>query len=349
MGMPTAWVTGAAGFIGGHLCTALLTAGWRVMALDNLQAAHAADGWQRLSALSAAFPSQLSLRQIDVCELPYVQASESLPWPDCVFHLAAQPGVRTTEDLDFYLQANLVSTEALIAAIAEKAHHSLPLIVFASSSSVYGEGVAGQASAESSHCQPRSVYGQSKQRCEDYLSGVAAQKGFKSIALRLFSVYGAYQRPDMAFQRWAHALLRQQPVILHAPHQMSRDFTCVADVVQGFLKAARYGRQMTPSYACFNVGSGVQTPLLSAAELWLQQLERAASQTLGCSLQPHLETRSAHRAEVFHTWANLEQSQRLLGYQPRYTLSVGLTTFAQHVVDQHTNALTICKSIPLKE
>ncbi len=333
--LPTAWVTGAAGFIGSHLCTALVKSGWRVVALDNLQADHAPAGWQRLSALQTTASSRLQLKPLDLLHFSDLASSTlaSLPWPDFVFHLAAQPGVRTTEDLDFYLQANLSTTEALIRGLTDSTNDShtcaraLPLIIFASSSSVYGDSLAGAALAEHHPCQPRSPYGQSKQRCEVYLARTAVQKGFKTIALRLFSVYGAYQRPDMAFQRWAHAILRQQPVILHDPHQMSRDFTYIDDVVQGFLKAAHYGKAMSQAYACFNIGSGVQTPLLQAAEQWLQQLENVAGKPLGA----HIESRPAHRAEVLHTWANLEKSQQILSYQPRYTLTAGMAPFARNV------------------
>lgn len=333
---PTAWVTGAAGFIGSHLCTALVKAGWRVVALDNLQADHAPAGWQRLLVLQTTASSRLQLKPLDLLDFSDLASSTlaSLPWPDFVFHLAAQPGVRTTEDLDFYLQANLSTTEALIRGLTDG--RALPLIIFASSSSVYGDSLAGAALAEHRPCQPRSPYGKSKQRCEAYLAHTAVQRGFKAIALRLFSVYGAYQRPDMAFQRWAHAILRQQPVVLHDPHQMSRDFTYIDDVVQGFLKAAHYGKTMSQAYACFNIGSGVQTPLLQAAEQWLQQLENAAGKPLGA----RIESRPAHRAEVLHTWANLEKSQQILGYQPRYTLTAGMAPFARNIFKRNTHGLS---------
>lgn len=325
---PIAWVTGAAGFIGGHLCAALLQAGWQVIAIDNLSAPHALAGWQRLMQLRSRYPSHdsshdpvgaLTLQRADLLDPVPLEA----PRPDCVFHLAAQPGVRSSESLDFYLEANLKSTEALLNTL-----DSPSVVVFASSSSVYGDSTGHASATENAPCHPRSVYGQSKWHCEKYLAERAAQSGFKAVALRLFSVYGPHQRPDMAFQRWAQAILTHQPLILHDPHQMSRDFTCVNDVIQAFLQAADYGKKMPTAYACFNVGSGVKTPLLTAAKLWIQQLEQAA----GHSLNAPIETRAAHRAEVLHTWASLEHSQRLLGYQPRYTLTQGMAEFAHHVL-----------------
>lgn len=313
---PLAWVTGAAGFIGQHLCLQLLQQGWHVLALDNLSASHAPEGFRRLQH----WARQTSRLQVQHCNLHEISALRALPAPQVIFHLAARPGVRDSEDLALYQQANVLTTESLLAACA-----SLPAVrlVFASSSSVYGEPLQSGPVSESRPCQPRSVYGQSKWQCENRVEHWSQSSGHEGVCLRLFSVYGAAQRPDMAFRRWAEALHRQEPLLLHEPARMARDFTEVRDAVAGLCLAAR--APLDKAFACFNIGSGVQTPLQVAVQGLIQALQ-AQGDALGT---PSWRVQAAHRAEVYHTWADLQQAGLHLGYKPRYTLSTGLQDFAR--------------------
>ncbi len=317
---PLAWVTGAAGFIGRHLCLRLLQQGWRVLALDNLSAAHAPAGWAYLQRL-AQQTSHLHLQQLDLLQKT---ALVQLPPPRVVFHLAARPGVRDAEDFAVYDRANVATTESLLAV---GQHWPAVRVVFASSSSVYGEPLASGPVHENQPCAPRSVYGESKRLGETLIQQWSEATGYEGVCLRLFSVYGAAQRPDMAFRRWAEALRTHSPLVLHDPERMARDFTEVRDAVSGLYLAARYTMGEVP-FACFNIGSGVQTALQRAYE----QLHGAfVAQGIGAAA-PAPVVREAHRAEVLYTWADLSCARAQLGYTPRYTLSTGLQDFAQAMV-----------------
>lgn len=317
---PLVWITGAAGFIGRHVCLRLLQRGWRVLALDNLSAAHAPEGWTHLQRWARQTP-HLQLQQLDLLQ---GTALAALPPPRVVFHLAARPGVRDSEDFAVYERANVATTESLLAVCQ---HLPALRVIFASSSSVYGEPLASGPVPETQPCAPRSVYGQSKHLCENLLQQWSDASGHEGVCLRLFSVYGTAQRPDMAFRRWAEALRTHNPLILHDPEHMARDFTDVRDAVSGLELAAHY-RMGSEPFACFNVGSGVQTPLQGAyAQL------RAAFVAEGVGAHaPSPVLQRAHRAEVFQTWADLARAQRDLGYTPRYTLRAGLQHFAQAMV-----------------
>ncbi len=301
---PVAWVTGAAGFIGRHLCQRLCDLGWQVVALDNLSTPDASRGLEVLSSLPLQF-AKLDLHP----RAGQLSDFDDLPFPQYVFHLAAKPGVRSSTCLTDYLEANCKTTARLIQVCERR---NIRRLIFASSSSVYGN--LNRAASETDLCKPVSVYGESKLRCERLLQA-ACHPHFSVIALRLFSVYGPGQRPDMAFAQWIKAIKNQEPLHLHhTDPPMYRDFTFVDDAVQGFLKAAAYFEQTPESYHCFNIASGESLTLNTA----LQTLE----QTLKGSAK--VIRRKAHPAEVTQTRANLSHAQQTLGYTPRYNLRRGL-------------------------
>ncbi len=301
--MPHALVTGAAGFIGRALCQRLLSQGWQVTGLDALHSASSQEGLVWLQTLSKN--EQFQWQQLDLS-----QQLLQHPAVDCVFHLAALPGVRSSWErpLD-YDTHNLKATQLLLDWCQRS---GTPTLIFASSSSVYGNG-SPQASRECDPLQPLSAYALSKVRAEQYLQQIA-HSGLKILILRLFTVYGPGQRPDMAIRRFVEAISQQQPFVVHDPHLMRRDFTHLTDILQGFIQAAAAIQHLPSNLNCFNLGSGRPVSLPALIEI----LEQALNQTAIWQAVP------SGIVESRQTWADIRRAQDSLNYQACVTLKQGL-------------------------
>jgi len=238
-------VTGAAGFIGSHLVEALLERGHEVVGIDAFTSSYRAALKRSNIAAASAHPC-FDLLPADLNEL---DLDEVLRPGDVIFHLAGQPGVRASWGKDFieYTRANVDATQRVLeAARARQAAR----IVFASSSSVYGD--APLPMREDGPLHPVSPYGVTKLTAE--LLGLVYWKAFglPVVPLRFFSVYGPRQRPDMAFNRFIDAIVEGKPIVVFGDGSQRRDFTYVGDVVAALLAAAAQGE---PGEA-INVGGG---------------------------------------------------------------------------------------------
>lgn len=305
--MPRALVTGAAGFIGRALCQRLLSLGWQVTGIDALHSESSREGLAQLKRLS---PLDFDLQVLDLS-----QQRLALAPVDCVFHLAALPGVRSRLNYADYARHNLEATHRLLEWCLSSGS---PALIFASSSSVYGNG-SQQASRESDLLQPLSDYALSKVRAEKLLREAATQTPLKLLILRLFTVYGPGQRPDMVIRHFVEAISQQRVIQAHAPHLMQRDFTHLSDILQGFIQAAQRMYDLPPGLDCFNLGSGQPIRLSSLIQMLEQTLDRFADwQAVACG-----------KGEAQHTWADIRLAQDFLNYQPCVTLKQGLTHYWQ--------------------
>src|SRR2546428_721393 len=238
-------VTGAAGFIGSHLVEALLELGHEVVGIDAFTSSYPAALKRSNIAAASAHPC-FDLLPADLNDL---DLQEVLRPGDVIFHLGGQPGVRASWGKDFadYTRANVDATQRVLeAARARQAAR----IVFASSSSVYGD--APLPMREDGPLHPVSPYGVTKLTAE--LLGLVYWKAFglPVVPLRFFSVYGPRQRPDMAFNRFIHAIAQGTPIVVFGDGSQRRDFTYVGDVVSALLAAAAHGEPGQP----INVGGG---------------------------------------------------------------------------------------------
>ncbi|MEK6709690.1 MAG: NAD-dependent epimerase/dehydratase family protein, partial [Nitrospinota bacterium] len=239
-------VTGAAGFIGSHLCERLLGAGARVVGVDRFSSYYArADKEENLAALKGM--KNFEFHEIDLSGDPLEGLLERV---DGVFHLAAQAGVRASwgKSFEVYLADNLLATQRLLEGVKGR---PVRRFVFASSSSVYGEGAEGPT-REDSPKRPLSPYGVTKLGGENLCNLYHQNHGVPAVSLRYFTVYGPRQRPDMAFHRFLEAGLRGEPISLYGDGEQSRDFTYVADAVEGTFAAMEKGG---PG-AVYNIGGG---------------------------------------------------------------------------------------------
>ena len=285
-------VTGAAGFVGSHLTEALLADGHHVVAVDSFT-----------DYYDTALKEE-NARGFDVSRLDLAEDELALDGFDGVFHLAGQPGVRSFGTVfDDYLRRNALATQRVF----ESAARAGVRVVFASSSSVYGDAER-YPTAESAQPSPISPYGITKLACEQLAYAYAKNFGLDTVVLRYFTVYGPRQRPDMAFARIIDALARGDSFELYGDGSQSRSFTFVADVV-----AATVAAMQGPS-ALYNVGGGAEATMRDA----ISTLERVSARTLDIAEQP------AAAGDVRRTAADTGRIQRDLGWRATTALEDGL-------------------------
>jgi nucleoside-diphosphate-sugar epimerase len=227
---------------------------------------------------------------------------------DYLFHLAGQPGVRASWGKEFsrYTENNITATQMLLEAARGT---PLKKFIYASTSSVYGD-TADLPMREDGLTRPVSPYGVSKLAAEHLCYLYSKAFAVPTVALRFFTVYGPRQRPDMFFHILMRGLLRGEETPLYDDGEQTRDFTFVADVVEGLVKASQY-----PPYGeVFNLGGGSQTSLLNAISL----VERIAGRTA------RLERLDRQKGDVRHTSANLAAARAKLAYLPQVSLEEGL-------------------------
>jgi len=302
--VPRYLVTGAAGFIGSHLCERLLAAGADVVGVDRF-----ASYYPREDKEANLKPS-MSLKNFEFREMDLSRCSleELLSGVEGVFHLAAQAGVRASwgQSFEVYLNDNVLATQRLLEAL--RGRSSLRL-VFASSSSVYGDSAEGPTSEETTP-RPISPYGVSKLAGEHLCALYQKNYGVPAVVLRYFTVYGPRQRPDMAFHRFLAAGLRGEPITLYGDGEQSRDFTFVADAVEGTLAAMEKGE---PG-GIYNIGGGQRATVNEVIDC-IEELQ-------GASLKVRREV--AQKGDVRHTWADTARAASALGFRPHTQLRDGL-------------------------
>ncbi|MEX0985660.1 MAG: NAD-dependent epimerase/dehydratase family protein [Actinomycetota bacterium] len=303
-GPPLALVTGAAGFVGSHLCERLVSDGWRVRALDGLTDYY--DGAQKRSNLAALEPlpgCDVVLADLRTCDLASV-----LDGVGVVFHQAGQPGVRASWDrFASYVEHNVNVTQRLLQACVGT---GIDRFVYASSSSVYGEA-AIYPTTEDDLPRPRSPYGVTKLAAEHLCGVYAANHGVPTVSLRYFTVFGPRQRPDMAMHRMIEASLAAEPFPLYGDGSAVRDFTFVSDVVEANVRAAT--RDVVPG-TVLNVSGGTDASMRDV-------ISAVASLT---GREVLLDVRDAARGDVRRTGGSRERAERLLGWEPAVGLEAGL-------------------------
>lgn len=297
-------VTGCAGFIGSHLVDELLDLGHEVVGVDAFTDFYPRD-LKELNIASACTRARFSLVEADLATTalaPLVAEVEG------VFHLAARPGVRQSWGKTFsaYVRENLLVTQRLLDA----ATNARRRVVFASSSSVYGEALQ-YPTDEDLRPAPVSPYGVTKLACEHLAHAYVSSRDADVVCLRYFSVYGPRQRPDMAFARMTAALLKGDVFPIYGTGRQSRDFTFVGDVVAANLAAM----DLAAPGAVYNVGGGNEASLLDAIGI----CERISG------LRLSVDYRAKGAGDPARSSADTTRIRRQLGWEPRTSLVEGLT------------------------
>ena len=299
-----ACVTGTAGFIGSHLTGALLDRGAEVVGIDCFS-----DFYPRPIKESnlAANSGRAGFRFVEA-RLQDVDLPALLGGVTHVFHLAAQAGVRKSWGRDFqaYTGNNVEASQQLLEACV-----GLPLhrFVYASSSSLYGDGVTIPM-REDALPQPVSPYGVTKLAAEQLCYLYHVNHGVPATSVRYFTVYGPRQRPDMAFHRFIKAALTGQPITLYGDGEQTRDFTFVSDAVAATLAAGERG---VPGRA-YNIGGGSRVSVNHVLEI----IGRLA----GAPLEVRRE--AAQKGDMRDTFADTSLARADLGFTPAVSLEEGL-------------------------
>jgi nucleoside-diphosphate-sugar epimerase len=303
----SALVTGAAGFIGSALCDELLRTGHRVVGVDALTPTYAPALKQRNIAAALAHPD-FTLVEAPIATAPLEALLEDVA---TVYHLAARPGVRQSwHDFPEYLDSNVAATKRLLDACVGRGVR----VVYASSSSVYGDAVALPVT-EGQDLSPVSPYGATKVATEVIAGAYQRSHGLETVGLRYFTVYGPRQRPDMAISRFVDAADAGQEIGIFGDGRQLRDFTYVGDVVAATLLAAAHGEPGD----VYNIASGAPYPLLEL----LEQLGEVLDRELQLRFDP------LQVGDVRDTWASIERARDQLGYEPATTLRAGLEAQAR--------------------
>jgi UDP-glucuronate 4-epimerase len=322
----TVLITGAAGFIGMHVATALLERGESVIGLDNLNDYYdPALKNARLERLKAQ--ARFRFRHADIASAPALKEAFADPAIDRVVHLAAQAGVRySLTHPEAYIQSNIIGHFNILEACRH--HRGLQHLVYASSSSVYGGNTKLPFSIDDRVDNPVSLYAATKAADELMSHCYSHLYGFASTGLRFFTVYGPWGRPDMSAYIFTRAILRGEPITVFNRGDMQRDFTYIDDIVSGVLAALDHPpvrKDGMPPHRRYNLGNHRSEKLMRFIEL----IERATNH------KAVIELADMQPGDVKETYADIEAAKRDLGFAPRTSIDEGIPRFVAWFRQHH--------------
>jgi nucleoside-diphosphate-sugar epimerase len=298
-------VTGAAGFIGSHLCDRLLAGGHEVVGIDSFSDYYE---HERKEANLQTARSHPAFRLVEA-DLVTAGLSVPLTGASVVFHLAGQPGVRPSwgSQFDRYVQANIVATQRLLETLREV---PVERLVFASSSSIYGDAEMFPTK-ETALPRPVSPYGMTKLAAEHLAFVYMRNFGIPVTSLRYFTVYGPRQRPDMAFCRFMEALVENQEIGIFGDGEQTREFTYISDAIDGTVKAA----SADVVGQIINLGGGSRVSVNRVLDT-LEEISRIKARRKYLPVAP---------GDPRDTGASINVARERLGWEPRVSLRDGLT------------------------
>ena len=301
-------VTGGAGFIGSHVARHLLAEGNSVVILDDFNDFYD-PSIKRANIAERASGAEIlegDIRDVSAVSRAFADGI------DAVIHLAARAGVRPSiAEPHLYISTNIEGTLNLLEA-AKRAE--VRNFVFASSSSLYGVNEKVPFAEADLIQSTISPYAMTKLAGEQICSNFSHLYGLRTVCLRLFTVYGPGQRPDLAIHKFTKRILNGEPLEMYGDGTSERDYTYVDDIVQGIAAALRY---QGPLFDIFNLGESETTSLKSL----IAQIAKAAGR------EPVIQRLPDQAGDVPKTFADISKARALLGYAPQVPISEGIPRF----------------------
>jgi UDP-glucuronate 4-epimerase len=315
--MPRILVTGAAGFIGAHLVARLRQGGHEVVACDNFNDYYdPALKHARVSHLLE--PARVHCEHVELADASAVRSLFERATPAIVIHLAAQAGVRySITHPEPYIQSNLVGFANILEACR---HPKVQHLVYASSSSVYGDRSDPPFRESQATDSPVSLYATTKKANELMAHTYSHLYGLRATGLRFFTVYGPWGRPDMAYFSFAERLLAGQPLPVFGGGTLQRDFTYIDDIVEGVVRIAlATAAQSAAQHEIFNIGNHQPVSVLRFIDTLAAHL----------GIEPVLQMLPVQPGDVTMTCADVTRLRERVGFEPSTPLDEGLRRFVQ--------------------
>ena len=325
-------VTGSAGFIGMHTANALLEKNEDVIGIDNINDYYDPE-LKRARLEELQVNKNFYFEKLDFAVPGSLDLLiQKYPEIDRIIHLGAQAGVRYSIDNPHqYMQSNLCGQLAILEFCKSKMRDSRPIknFVYASSSSVYGSNKQIPFSINDNTDQPVSFYGATKKAGEVMAHSYAHLYQIPTIGLRFFTVYGPWGRPDMSPYIFTNCILNEKPIKVFNKGEMMRDFTFIDDIVSGILGALDtppINLSASPPHKIYNLGNNKPVSLMN----YINVIERACNKKAIIDLQP------MQAGDVVQTYANIEESERDLGYAPTTSIDIGIPRFVDWFISYHS-------------
>jgi UDP-glucuronate 4-epimerase len=304
-------ITGAAGFIGMHLSLRLCSLGYNVIGIDNLNDYYDVklkkDRLKELEVLD-----NFTFKKLDICNYKQLFKCVKRHNIQIVFNLAAQAGVRySIDNPQAYQKSNL---EGFLNVLEVCRNSDIKKLVFASSSSVYGNSTKEYFTETDNVDQPISLYAATKKANELMAYTYSHLYGFQSIGLRFFTVYGPWGRPDMAYYKFLISLRNKQTIKVFNNGLLMRDFTYIDDIIDGIISTINYNES---NYEVFNLGNNRPVNLLS----FIKTIEKLYGEEF------NKEMVEMQTGDVYKTSANIKLANEKLGFKPNFETESGLSNF----------------------
>ena len=330
-------VTGAAGFIGFHLVERLIMLNHEITGIDNINdyydvklkysrlkelGIQESDATVFLRECVSSRNENFSFQRLNLEDKENLNNLFVKKSFDIVVNLAAQTGVRySIDNPEAYIQSNIIGFANLLECCR---HHEIKHLIYASSSSVYGQNKKVPFSVEDDVDRPISLYAATKKSNELMAYTYSHLYGFKTTGLRFFTVYGPWGRPDMAMFLFTDAIINNRPIKVFNNGDLQRDFTYISDIIDGVLKILEDNNDN--GYALYNIGNSRPVQLLDFIHEIEQNLNLKAEKIM-MPMQP---------GDVSKTWADVSSLQKKYNYQPQVSIKEGISKFTKWYTDYYS-------------